>query len=214
MAKRGTVSVVGQGRVEGAPDVCRARLAVTALRSGVAAALEDSERAVRRVRDALAANGVAPRDAPTGTVSVSAEEDWSGQRRRLLGYRAEHALSVALRDLAAAGRVLGEAVAAGGDDVRLLGLEFALEDDTAVRAQARELAWRDAERTARQLAELAGRELGGVRRVEVLGGQSSFPPGPRRYAAMAADAGGGAEIGLEPGQVGVRVALAVVWELA
>ena len=214
MPKRGTVSVVGHGRSEGVPDVCRVRLGVTALRPGVAAALGDSEQAAQRVRESLAANGVARRDTATGSVTIQAEEDYSGQRGpRLLGYRAEHMLTVVLRDLTAAGRVLGDAVAAGGDAVRLQGVEFALEDDSGLRAAAREAAWLDAQRAAAQLAELAGGALGAVRGIDAAGGGGMPRPLARGRAPVAFSAAA-PEVGLEPGGVSVEVALAVVWELA
>jgi len=205
--------VVGHGRAQGTPDVCRVHLTATALRPTVALALADSEATAARIRDVLAAAGVAPKDAATGTVSVRPEEDYSGSRGpRLLGYRAEHALEVVLRDLASAGRLLGDAVAAGGDGVRLQGVEFALEDDAELRATARDAAWRDAQRAAEQLAGLAGRALAAVRSVDEggAGGPRSRPGPPRAFAATA----GGSEVGLEPGGVAVGVSLAVVWELA
>jgi uncharacterized protein YggE len=184
-------------------------LAATALRPTVAAALADSEQATRRVRDSLTAAGVAPRDAATSSVSVHAEEDYSGQRGpRLLGYRAEHGLEVVLRDLAAAGRVLGDAVAAGGEAVRLHGVSFAVEDDADLRAQAREAAWADALRAGEQLARLAGGALGAVRSIADTPVRDGGGPVP-----MAARAASVAEIGLQPGGIDVRTALAVVWEL-
>ncbi len=208
MAEPGTIKVVGQGRAEGPPDVCRVGLVATALRGSVAAALADSEQAARRVREALAAGGVEARDAATSTVTVRAEEDYSGQRGpRLLGYRAEHGLDVVLRDLTSAGRLLGDAVAAGGEAVRLQDVSFAVEDDADLRAQARAAAWADALRAGEQLAGLAGTGLGSVRAIAETGG---YGGGPR---PMAARAMGAAEVGLEPGGVGVQVALTVVWEL-
>jgi uncharacterized protein len=211
--KRATISVVGHGRAQGVPDVCRVHLTATALRPSVALALADSEATARRVREALAAGGVAAADAATGTVTIRPEEDYSGSRGpRLVGYRAEHGLEIRLRDLAAAGRLLGDAVAAGGDAVRLQGVDFALEDDAQLRAAARAAAWEDARRAAEQLAQLAGRELAGVRRVDV-GGGADVPIRRPRMAAFAA-AAGAPEVGLESGGVVVDVTLAVVWELA
>lgn len=205
----GTISVVGQGRAEGTPDVCRVSLLSTAVRASVAAALADSEQAIRRVRETLAAEGVEPRDAATTTVSIRAEEDYSGQRGpRLVGYRAEHALAVVLRDLPAAGRILGDVVAAGGEAVRLQGVTFAVEDDAALRVRAREAAWADAVAAGEQLAGLAQGTLGRVRGIDETGGHGDGPH-PMAARAMAA----GPEIGLEPGAVGVEAALAVVWEL-
>jgi uncharacterized protein YggE len=201
--------VWGQGRAVGAADVCRVALAATALRPTVAAALADSEQATRRMRDALTAAGVAREDTATSSVSVHAEEDFSGQRGpRLLGYRAEHELEVVLRDLTAAGRVLGEAIAAGGEAVRVRGVSFVVEDDADLRARAREAAWEDALRAGEQLARLAGGALGAVRSVNETPAGGGGGPVP-----MAARGAGVVEIDLQPGGVGVRTTLAVVWEL-
>jgi uncharacterized protein len=202
VAEAGTISVVGHGRAAGAADVCRVALAATALRPTVAAALADSEQATRRVRDALTGAGVSSQDSATSSVSVQAEEDYSGPRGpRLLGYRAEHSLEVALRDLTSAGRVLGDAV-------RLRGVSFEVEDDAELRALARAAAWADALSAGEQLARLAGGALGTVRSIDETPAGDGRGPRP-----MAARAVGVAEIGLQPGGVDVRTALAVVWEL-
>jgi uncharacterized protein YggE len=211
--KRATISVVGHGRARGVPDVCRVQLVATALRPSVALALGESEATARRIREALAAGGVAPADAATGTVTIRPEEDYSGPRGpRLLGYRAEHGLQIVLRDLGAAGRLLGDAVAAGGDGVRLQGVAFALEDDAQLRTAARAAAWEDARRAADQLARLAGRSLGAVRGVEQGSGVDS-PIGPQRMMAFAAEAAAAPDVGLESGAAWVDISLAVVWEL-
>ena len=208
MPEVGIISVVGQGRATGAADMCRVSLVVTALRPTGGAALGDSEHATRQVREALAAAGVAAADSATASVSVHAEEDYSGQRGpRLLGYRAEHGLEVVLRDLAAAGQVLGDAVAAGGEAVRLNGVSFAIEDDADLRARVREAAWTDAVRAGEQLARLAGGALGPVRSIDETLARGGG--GPQPMAVRAAFA----EVGLQPGGVDVRAALAVVWEL-
>ena len=201
--------MVGHGRAAGAADVCRVALAATALRPTVAAALADSEQATRRVRDALSAAGVSGQNAATSTVTVQAEEDYMVQHGpRLVGYRAEHSLEVVLRDLPAAGRVIGDAVAAGGEAVRLRGVSFAVEDDAELRVRARAAAWADALRAGEQLARLAGGALGPVRSVTETHAGDGRGPVP-----MAARAAGPAEIGLEPGDIDVGIALAVVWEL-
>jgi uncharacterized protein YggE len=105
--------------------------------------------------------------------------------------------------------LLGDAVAAGGDAVRLQGVEFTLEDDTQLRSAARAAAWEDARRAAEQLAGLAGRPLGAVRRVDE-GRGVELPVRPLRmdFAASAAP-----EVGLQSGGVSVEVSLGVVWEL-
>ncbi len=135
------ISVVGVGRATAAPDVVRVRLTATAVRPTLAVALTDSEAAAHRVRSALAGLGVQAADATTQGLSVQAEQTWTEQEGpRVTGFRSEHELAITVRDLTATGRVLGEILAAGGDDVRLGGVEFAIEDDAELRAAARTLA--------------------------------------------------------------------------
>ena len=209
MPEPGIISVVGQGRAAGAADVCRVALAATALRPTVAAALADSEQATRRVRDALSAAGVSGQNAATSTVTVQAEEDYMVQDGpKLVGYRAEHGLEVVLRDLASAGRVIGDAVAAWGEAVRhVWGVVRGGRRCGAPRPGPRG-GMGDALRAGEQLAGLAGGALGTVRSVTETHAGDGRGPVP-----MAARAAGLAEIGLEPGDIDVGIALAVVWEL-
>jgi uncharacterized protein len=205
-----TVTVTGLGCASAPPDAVRVRLTATALRPTLAAALGDSEEAARRVRAALAGVGVDVADATTQGLSVHAEQSWTADEgSRVTGFRSEHELAVTLRDIPGAGRVLGEVLVAGGDDVRLYGIDFVVEDDAALRAGARDLAWADAHARADQLASLAGRRLGAVRTV-VEGDGPTTRPEPVVHAMMA---GGDPQPVVEPGAVGVQVTLTVCWEL-
>jgi len=205
------ISVTGTGRASAPPDVMRVQLVATALRPTVAAALAASEQAVSAIRAVLAAAGVAAEDASTLGLSINAEQVWNEQTGpRTTGYRSEHRLAVVLRDLAAAGPLLGEALTAGGDDVRLDGVGFEVEDDTDLRTRARASAWADAERRAGQLAELAGCRLGAVASI---GEQSGFAPVPVMPMSARRDVAAAVEVGIEPGSVGVEVTLAVQWTL-
>ncbi len=205
------VSVQGTGTATAPPDAMRIRLAASAFRPALAAALADSESAAARVRAAFAAGGVAGDDAATCGLSVHAEQVWTeGQGSRVTGYRSDHELLVTVRDMATAGRLLGEALVAGGDDVRLHGVEFVVEDDALLRVEARAAAWRDAAGKAEQISSLAGRPLGRVVSVVEGGGHVAPPPVPVAPRMMALAA---AEVAVEPGGVDVRVGLAVQWEL-
>jgi uncharacterized protein YggE len=204
------ISVVGSGRATAQPDIVRIRLTATAVRPTLAAALTDSEDAARRLRSALTRFGVPVADATTQSLSVQAEQTWTEQQgSRVTGFRSDHELAVTLRELSSTGRVLGEVLVAGGDDVRLGGVEFAIEDDAELRTAARTLAWWDAHGRASQLATLAGRPLGAVQEITE---QSGFSPGPimpvYRMAAPAAP-----EVGVQPGSVGVEVTLSVRWAI-
>ncbi len=205
-----TISVSGSGSASAPPDAMRIRLAASAFRPTLAAALADSEQSAARIRAVLAAGGVTGADAATQGLSVQAEQVWTeGRGPQVTGYRSDHQLLVTLRAMDVAGRLLGEALVAAGDDGRLDGVEFVVEDEVPLRVRAREAAWADARARAEQLAALAGRSLGRV--VSVAEGGGVGPPGPFPVAMRMA--AGSAEVAVQPGGVDVQVSLSVLWGL-
>ena len=206
------IQVTGTGTAAGSPDVVRVHLVATASRPRLAEALAASEEAARRIRDVLIRFGVTGEDAATSGMSINAEQVWDErQGPRITGFRSDHTLLLTVRDVHAVGAVLGEALVAGGDDVRLNGVEFAVEDDVVLRIAARERAWADALGKAEQLAHLAGARLGAVlditENTQVMGPPTPMP----RMMAMAAAA---PEVAAEPGRIAVEVLLSVRWALA
>jgi uncharacterized protein YggE len=207
------IEVPGVGRTTAAPDVARVRLAATALRPSAAEAIATAEESAARIRAACAGHGVSGADAATVTLSVQAEQVWDerlgGQRQA--GFRCSHDLLLTVRDLSTVGAVLGGALGAGGDDVRLDGVDFGLLDDSALRSRARELAWQDAVARATQLAGLAGRELGTPVAVHEAGPSSGGFPLPAAVRMMGSPPG--YDVAVQPGEVGATVTLTVRWVL-
>lgn len=207
------ISVTGTGRVRVRPDVVRVRLTATARWPAAAQAVAAAEATAADVRAALAAHGVTGADAASGGFALVTEQIWSEQLGpRTTGHRCDHEIAVLLRDVPAAGRVLGDVLAAGGDGVRVDAVEPGLLDATALRIQARELAWADALDAATRLAALTDRPLGAVRSVaegddpvDVPG----VPSGKRLDVALSA----GVPVGVQPGDVEVAVTLRVQWDL-
>lgn len=201
------VGVVGAGSASARPDTIRVLLAATSTRPGVADAVVAADAAVRRIREALLATGVAPGDVPTAELTVAAEQVWvEGQGSRTTGYTASHALAVTVR--VRLGEVLAAALAAGSDDARLDGVRPAVEDESALRARARDAAWADALARGQQLAALAGRRLGPVLAVRELAPPDSAVRLSARQGLAAAD------LDVQAGDVALMVQLAVRWELA
>jgi uncharacterized protein YggE len=204
-----TVTVSGSGTAEAAPDLLTVSIGVECRRDDVGAAYAAAGRAAAAISAVLREHGVPDPDITTSGLNVRAEVVWKeGQGQMVTGYVATSVLAVRLRDVPGSSDVIAGAVAAGGNDVRLNGLELGFADPAAVTAQAREAAWQDALAAARQFALLAGAELGPVVSVT----QQPGPPGPIPVAqmqrAMAADS-----VGLEAGQSSVSATVGVVWEL-
>jgi uncharacterized protein YggE len=204
-----TITVTGSGTAEAAPDLLTVSIGVECRREDVGAAYAAAGRASAAISAALREHGVGDPDISTSGLNVRADVVWKeGEGQTVAGYMASSTLAVRLRDVSGASEVIAKAVGAGGNDVRLNGLDLGFADPAAVTAQAREAAWQDALATARQFATLAGAELGPVVSVT----QHPAGPGPipvaKMQRAMVADS-----VGIEAGQSSVPATVGVVWEL-
>jgi uncharacterized protein len=205
----GTVSVTGTGSAEAAPDLMVVSIGVECRADSVEAAYSRAGSSSEAVSSAFRRHGVEGSDIRTTGLNVRADLAWKeGEGQRVTGYIAASTLTVRLRALDAASAAISDAVGAGGNEVRLNGLELAFSDDAAVRARAREAAWLDALGTARQYAQLASARLGRV--VSVADNTPVQGPVPlaRMQRAAAVEA-----LTVEAGSSEVAAAITVVWEL-
>lgn len=159
----GTVSVTGTGSAEAAPDLMVVSIGVECRADSVEAAYSRAGSSSEAVSSAFRRHGVEGSDIRTTGLNVRADLTWKeGEGQRVTGYIAASTLTVRLRALDAASAAISDAVGAGGNEVRLNGLELTFSDDAAMRARAREAAWLDALGTALQYAQLASARLGRV----------------------------------------------------
>jgi hypothetical protein len=200
------ISVAGVGEVTGTPDTVEVDLGVSVLAETVSEATATAAERADAVIAALTANGVAEEDITTTDYSIYPEYDYSNNQQQLLGYRVNNTVRAKIRDISDAGTILDAVTAAAGDDVRVSGLRFSIEDDAELVAAAREAAWNDALAKATQLAELSGQSLGAA--TSITETVTSAPP-PIYYAE---DSAGGAERAatpIEPGTSTVTITLQV-----
>ena len=202
------VLVTGVGTASAPPDVLRFRVGVEVTADAVEAALASANAAASRVMAALEERGVPDRDVQTAAVEVHPRYDAKGQQ--VTGYVVRQDLSVTVRELDTAGATIGAAVEAGGNAAHLSGVQFVLEDDTAVRAEARDEAYAAARAKAEQYAELAGRDLGPVRWIA----EDVDQHAPQPYLDFAvAESRAAAPVPLAPGSAEVSVRAEVRWAL-
>lgn len=204
------ISVVGEGRAEGAPDEAIFEIGVEARRPTVAEARQAGAQAQGAVLEALRGAGIPEDGIQTSQLSVMPDYEYTEAGRRLLGYVVTNTVEVRTRDLDRLGPTLDAAVAAGGDMVRLQGLRFELSDPSAVRARAREEAIGRARAEAEQLAQLLGVRLGEPVAVEEVSATPAHPVMMRMESAEARDAA----TPIQPGTTEVRVEVRVRWSIA
>lgn len=209
IASAGTVTVTGTGSAEAAPDLMVVSIGVECRADSVEAAYSRAGTSSEAVTSAFRQRGVEGTDIRTTGLNVRADLVWrEGEGQRVTGYVAASTLTVRLRDLGSASAATSDAVDAGGNDVRLNGLELTFSDDAAVRARAREAAWHDALSTAQQYAQLASARLGRVLSVADQAPVQSPVPVARMQRAAAVES-----LAVEAGNAAVSAAISVVWEL-
>jgi uncharacterized protein YggE len=134
-AEARTVTVTGYGTAEAAPDLLTLAVGVECRRDNAGDAVAAAGAASAAVTGAVRSRGVESRDIRTSGLNVRADVAWQeGRGQQVTGYVASSMLSVRLRDLPAGSGVIAAAVEAGGNDVRLDGVQLGFADATAVMA--------------------------------------------------------------------------------
>jgi len=203
------ISVSGMGEVTGAPDTVEIDLGVSVLGETVDEATATAAERAEALIAALTSSGVAEEDITTTDYSIYPEYDYSRNQERLVGYRVNNTVRAKIRNMESIGSVLDAASAAVGDETRVSGLRFSIEDNTELVSAAREAAWDDALVKATQLAELSGQTLGKATSITET---VSMPPVPFPYEGDIAGAERAATP-IEPGTSAVTITLQVQFAL-
>lgn len=202
------VTVTGTGEVRGTPDTLTATVGVSTQAGDVSTAIAQAGSRVQAVTDAVERAGVTRSDVQTEQVSLQPQYAGSlpGAGPSITGYEATNTVRVTVRDLSKASSVLGAAVDAGGDDARLSGVAFRIDDDSRLLADARSRAFGDAKTRAEQYAKLSDTSLSRVLSVqENVTGQDQPLTSDRSAQA--------ATVPIEPGQQTLSVSVTVKWGL-
>lgn len=204
------VSVSGTGEVTGTPDTLEVSIGVSVRADSVTEATALAADKADAVISSLISSGVAEEDITTINYSIWPEYEYRNDTQKLLGYRVDNTVRAKIRDIDQAGDVLDEAVTAGGDEVRVSGLSFSIEDDAELVKAAREVAWNDAQTKAEQLAELSGQTLGEATSiVETV----SRAPVPIAFDSVAGAAEEAVTTPIEPGTASVTITIQVQFGL-
>ena len=199
----GGITARGAGTVTATPDVVTVTLGVQTEGGTAREALDANTGAATALLDVLRGAGVDPADLRTSDLSVY--PSYGDDGRRIVGYQVTNRVEAVLRDLAGAGALIDAAAGAVGDAIRVDGLVFSVDDDSAARAAARGDAVRRAVAQAREMAEAAGVALGPLLSVTEVPAPGAPQPFPAADAAALQ-----AAVPLQPGSQEVEVAVDVV----
>jgi len=203
------ISVSGRGEVIAEPDTGYFNVGVEVTAKTVADAREEAASVLADVVDSLKSNGVDGDDLQTTNFSIFPRYNFrNDEEPEITGFTVSNTLRVTVRDLDNFSETLDDAIAAGGDEVRVSGIRFDRDDKAGLIEQARELAMKDALAKAEQLADFGDVELGTP--ISIVESSSSFSP-PVVFAERALSDAGATPI--EIGTTSVVVTVSVRWEI-
>ncbi|MBE2239907.1 MAG: SIMPL domain-containing protein [Caldilineaceae bacterium] len=207
-----TITVVGEGVVNMEPNVARTNIGVEVLRASVEEAAAENSRIVDALLATLADLDIPSEDIQTSGYNVYAERYGSGGpvSDEEVQYRVSNTVTVIIRDLDKVGEVLDASIKAGANNI--YGIEFLLDDATAVRSEARALAVENAKATAEELAMLNGVKVGKILAIsEVVGGAGGFYN--NSISSLQIGMGGADRTPIQPGQLRLTMQLQITYEL-
>jgi uncharacterized protein YggE len=215
-----TVTMTGSGEATAVPDQVVFDVSVRMMRPELEDALDESNRTMEKVLDALEAQGVARKDIQTTGLEMDPVYDYPRYSAPVLkGYRVTQRAAVLVTELKSAGKAVTAAVTSGGNAVRVGDIRLKIGDPEAALAKARTQAVVEATRKAEEYADATGQELGAVmtlREVEETS-QSAIDEQRLKYGEVAAFAArdmATSSLPIQAGRADLGVNVQVVWELA
>ena len=200
------ISTQAVGTVTAAPDTMTIVLGVQTQAASANTALTDNAEKANAVIDLLKGKGIAAEDIKTSNLNLRPQH---GPDQQITGYQVTNEVTATVHDISKAGPLIDAAAGAAGDAVRVRQTTFSIADDSDLRAQARAAAVTQAQEQAKQIANAADVDLGGVRSISEVPANPDTPlPGASRSLSDQA-----AATPVEPGTQDVTVTVDVVYNI-
>lgn len=208
---KNTISVAGEGKVVAKPDIGQVDLSVISDAATVAAAQKNNTDKMNKITQAMKDTGIKEEDLKTTSYNISPSYQYTGGKSVIIGYEVTQTMEVKIRDLAKVGDILGQAAAAGANQVG--SLTFTFDDLEKVKREARQKAIVNARQKAQDLAKSLGVTLGKITSFSESVADGSMPV-PMYSANEALGMGGGAAApDIQTGQNEVLVNVNIAYEI-
>ena len=201
------IHVAGTATIKAPPDIATVQIGVQTFNEEVEAAVDENNRKSDDIISALRQEGVAEKDIQTSRFNIYPQRDYKNNRPdRIIGFQVDNTVSATVRDLDSIGKVLQATIEAGANNIN--GLNFTLDDPTALRDEARAEAIKDARRRADIMAEAAGIQVGKVISIT----ETSYP-GPIIARADFSEDAIKSEVPIEPGELELTIQVQVIFAI-
>ena len=181
-----SVYVGADGKFESAPDTAVIRFNISVQENTSQAAYEHASKDAEQVRQVLHANGIEPKAANVGFLSVQPMYDWKSTRQKVIGYRVTTDVTLKLKDFSKIGPITQQLADANVSETQTL--NYTLETIDDAKNKAVEDAYRRARNSADAIARASSRIVGELSYASVDTFENQRVPVPRMARPMAAKA--------------------------
>jgi uncharacterized protein len=182
-AQANTIYVGADGKFESAPDTAQIQFNVSVQEDTSQAAFQHASKNVEQVRQVLRNNGIDPKAANIGFLSVQPAYEWK-PKQRVIGYRVTTDVMLKLKDFTRVGPITQQLADANVSETQTL--NYTLENMDDAKNKAVEDAYRRARNSADTLARAAGRSVGELSYASIDTFENPRLPMPRVARAMTA----------------------------
>jgi len=166
----GGIRVSGTGTVSVEPDVAILQVGVEVFAGKVSIARSEASKAMDSVVTVLKKEGVEEKDIQTTKFNIYPRYDYeevtvNGKRigtQVLTGYTVNNTVKAKIYEIDKVGDIIDKSADAGGDYVRINGIDFTVDDPSPYQTEIRKMAVEDAVEKAQDYALLTDVELGPV----------------------------------------------------
>ena len=177
-----SVYVGTDGKFESAPDTAVIQFNISVQDDSAQTAYQHASKEVEQVRQVLHANGIEPKAAYVGFLTVQPMYDWKNPKQKVIGYRVTTDVTLKLKDFSKIGLITQQLADANVSETQTL--NYTLENMDEAKNKAVEDAYRRARNSADAIARASGRAVGELSYASVDTFENQRIVAPRMARAM------------------------------
>ena len=210
--QRHSISITGEGKAIGTPDIAKIALGYSVERETVAEAQTDNTEKINIIIEKLKKDfNIDKKDIQTSNYNIHPQYNWQEGKQTLRGYEVRQNLNIEIRDLEKISKILDAAGAAGLNQV--CNLRFEIDDPENLKQIARSKALKNAKEKAQNLASELDVKLGKIISFSESGYEPTPPPIYRSYAMAEKIDVGGAAPNIEAGSTEITINATIEYEI-
>jgi len=153
-----SIYVGADGKFESAPDTAVIQFNISVQEDSAQTAYQHASKEAEQVRQVLHANGIEPKAANVGFLTVQPMYDWKNPKQKVIGYRVTTDVTLKLKDFSKIGPITQQLADANVSQTQTL--SYILENMDEAKNKSVEDAYRRARNSADAIAHASGRAVG------------------------------------------------------